>query len=131
MRLLLDTHVWLWMGSWPERLGANTREEVSNPANGLFLSIASAWEITEKKARGKLELPMDVATYLTSRLAHSQANLLTISLEHIFALRSLPEHHRDPFDRMIVAQALAEGMQLVTADTQVLSYPVATLDARQ
>src|SRR5271165_654595 len=115
----------------PERLGTRARSAIADRANALFLSIASTWEIVEKNARGKLELPADVAAYITSRLSRSQASLLGISLEHVLALRSLPYHHRDPFDRMIVAQALVEGMQLVTADAQVLSYAVATIDARQ
>lgn len=115
----------------PERLGAAAHNAVADPGNALFLSLASAWEIVEKNTRGKLDLPLDVATYLTSRLALSQAMLLTISLEHILALRSLPSHHRDPFDRMILAQAFVEGMPLVTADARMLDYPVSTIDARQ
>lgn len=119
------------MGFSPDRIRDTARSAIKDRANALYLSIASAWEILEKDARGKLTLPEDATTYLKSRLARSQAKLLPIALEHIFALRVLPDHHRDPFDRMIVAQAMVEDMRLVTADAHVLSYPVATLDARR
>ncbi|MFY9737457.1 MAG: type II toxin-antitoxin system VapC family toxin [Candidatus Cybelea sp.] len=131
MKLLLDTHVWLWMGFAPQRLGAESRSLLANRANALFLSIASAWEIVLNEARGKLELPMDAPEYLRSRIALSGAELLDLSLDHLFALSSLPDHHRDPFDRMLVAQAKVEGMSLMSADPRVLSYRVATIDARR
>jgi PIN domain nuclease of toxin-antitoxin system len=121
VKLLLDTHVWLWMALEPERLGTVARAAIADRGNALFLSIASAWEIAVKRARGKLELPMDAATYIGSRLSRSQATLLAISLDHVFALSSLPDRHRDPFDRMLVAQALVEGMRLVSADPHILS----------
>jgi PIN domain nuclease of toxin-antitoxin system len=131
VKLLLDAHVWLWMALEPERIGGTARSLISDRANMLFLSIASAWEIAIKDSLGKLELPMDAATYVRSRLTRSGASLLNISLDHVFALGSLPRQHRDPFDRMLVAQALVEGMTLVTADPRLLAYPVAAIDARQ
>ncbi|MFY9861134.1 MAG: type II toxin-antitoxin system VapC family toxin [Candidatus Cybelea sp.] len=129
--MLLDTHVWLWMALQPQRLGEASRSMIADRANSLFLSIASTWEIVVKQARGKLELPTDVATYLRSRLPRSGATLLDVSLDHVFALDSIPDRHRDPFDRMLVAQALVEGMKLVSADPRILAYPIATIDARQ
>jgi PIN domain nuclease of toxin-antitoxin system len=114
----------------PQRLGATARGAIADRANPLFLSIASAWEMVVKDALGKLALPMDAASYVSTRLSISQTSLLAISLDHISALRSLPDAHRDPFDRMRVAQALVEGMRLVSADPHVLAYPVATIDAR-
>ena len=131
MKLLLDTHVWLWMALAPQRLGADARSMLTDRANALFLSIASAWEIVLKDARGKLELPMDAPAYLRSRIALSGAELLNLSLDHLFALRSLPDHHGDPFDRILVAQAKVEGMSLMSADPRVLSHRVATIDARR
>jgi PIN domain nuclease of toxin-antitoxin system len=119
------------MGMQPERLGTLSRSMVVDRHNSLFLSMASAWEIVMKHSRGKLELPADAATYVRSRLAISGADILDISLEHVFALASIPDRHRDPFDRMLVAQALVEGMSLITADPHILSYPVATIDARE
>jgi PIN domain nuclease of toxin-antitoxin system len=131
VRLLLDAHVWLWMALEPERLGVTARSILTSRANGLFLSIATAWEMAVKHSRGKLELPVDPADYVRTRLSISQVTLLPVTLDHIAALSSLPERHRDPFDRMLVAQAKVEGLSLVTADPHVLAYPVATIDARQ
>ncbi len=131
MKLLLDTHVWLWMALAPERLGADSRSLLADRGNALFLSIASAWEIVVKDARGKLELPMDAPAYLRSRVARSGAELLNISLDHLFALSSLPDHHRDPFDRVLAAQAKVEGMSLMSADARVLAFPILTIDARR
>jgi PIN domain nuclease of toxin-antitoxin system len=131
VKLLLDTHVWLWMALAPQRLGADSRSMLADRGNTLFLSIASAWEIVIKDARGRLELPMDAPTYLRSRLARSGAELLNLSLDHLFALDSLPDRHRDPFDRVLAAQAKVEGMSLISADPRVLAYPVLTIDARR
>jgi PIN domain nuclease of toxin-antitoxin system len=131
VKLLLDTQVWLWMGLEPDRLGSNARAAIVDPQNALFLSIASAWELVLKQNSGKLELPTDAPGYVRTRLARSQTTLLEISLDHLVALTALPGHRRDPFDRMLVAQAYAESMRLVSADSRVLSYPVATMDARR
>ena len=131
MKLLLDTHVWLWMGFAPQRLGAESRSLLADRANALFLSIASAWEIVLKEARGKLELPMDAPEYLRSRIALSGAELLDLSLDHLFALSSLPDHHRDPFDRMLVAQAKVEGMSLDLRRSARSFLSVVTIDARR
>ncbi|MGA2760092.1 MAG: type II toxin-antitoxin system VapC family toxin [Candidatus Cybelea sp.] len=131
MKLLLDTHVWLWMALAPQHLGDDSRSMLEDRGNALFLSIASAWEIVVKDARGKLDLPMDAPTYLRSRLARSGAELLNLSLDHLFALDSIPYHHRDPFDRVLVAQAKVEGMTLMSADPRVLAYPILTADARR
>jgi len=131
VKLLLDTHVWLWMALAPEHLGDDSRSMLADRGNALFLSVASAWEIVVKDARGKLELPMDAPTYLRSRLPRSGAELLNLSLDHLFALSSLPEHHGDPFDRVLVAQAKVEGMSLMSADHHVLAYPILTIDARR
>ncbi len=115
----------------PQRLGADSRALLADRTNPLFLSIASAWEIVVKAARGRLELPMDAPVYLKSRLARSGAELLNLSLDHLSALGSLPDHHRDPFDRVLVAQAKVEGMSLISADPRVLAYPIVTIDARR
>jgi PIN domain nuclease of toxin-antitoxin system len=131
VKLLLDTHVWLWMALAPQHLGDDSRSMLEDRGNALFLSIASAWEIVVKDARGKLDLPMDAPTYLRSRLARSGAELLNLSLDHLFALDSIPYHHRDPFDRVLVAQAKVEGMTLMSADPRVLAYPILTADARR
>ena len=130
MKLLLDTHVWLWMGLAPERLGRKTRALLEDPENDLALSVASAWEIILKYRRGKLELPMEAPEYIRTRLRRSGASMLAIALDHVLALASLDERHRDPFDRILVAQALSESRSLVTADPRLLDYPILTFDAR-
>ena len=129
MRLLLDTHCWLWLGFEPKRLGRKTRALLSDLGNETYLSAVSAWEIVLKSARGKLRLPADPATYVRTRLRISQTSPLDVSLEHALALTALPEIHRDPFDRMLVAQAQVEGMTIVTADQRIARYNVLIHDA--
>lgn len=122
--------MWLWMELEPKRLGPKTRKILENASNDLAFSVASAWEITLKSVRGKLELPMDASEYIRTRLRRSGTAVLPIALEHVLAIGSLEELHRDPFDRMLLAQALVESRTLVTADRRLLDYPVLTTDAR-
>ena len=129
MRLLVDTHVWLWQGADPERLGPQTRALLEDRGNDLFLSIASIWELSIKVAAGKLRLPLDFKPFVETRLEKSEASVLNISLNHVLAVREPRPIHGDPFDRMLVCQAHCESMTLVTADSRLLDYPVKTLDA--
>jgi PIN domain nuclease of toxin-antitoxin system len=119
------------MGLDPERLGAKTRKLLSDSATELFLSAAGAWEIVVKATRGKLALPIDAATYIRTRLRTSQTLILPISLDHILTLATLPERHRDPFDRIMLAQAASESVPFVTADDVLLKYAIKTIDARK
>jgi PIN domain nuclease of toxin-antitoxin system len=128
---LLDTHVWLWMSLTPDKLGVRARAALRDRRNSLYLSIVSIWEMTIKNGLGKLDLPLDVQTFVRRFLPISQSSLLELSLDHVFALTSVPKRHGDKFDRMLVAQARVEGMSLMSADPHILSYPVATIDARQ
>ncbi len=130
MKLLLDTHVWLWMGLEPKRIGRKARALLEDPANQLGVSVASAWEIILKTARGKLELPMDASEYIRTRFRRAGATVLPITLDHVLALASLKEQHNDPFDRILVAQALSESRTLITADERLLAYPIISVDAR-
>jgi len=130
MNLLLDTHVWLWMELAPKRLGSKTRKILENTSNDLAFSVVSAWEIILKSARGRLELPMDASEYLRTRLKRSGTVILPVALEHVLAVASLEERHRDPFDRLLLAQALVESRTFVTADVRLLDYPVLTTNAR-
>ena len=130
VRVLLDTHVWLRAALEPERLGERARDALADRSNALFVSIASIWEMTIKASLKKLDLRPDAEAFVRKYLPKSGSELLDLSLDHIFALRSLPDHHGDPFDRILVAQALTEGMTIVTADPRVIAYPVAALDAR-
>ena len=130
MRLLIDTHCWLWLGLEPKRLGRKTRALLGDLASETHLSAAGAWEIVIKAARGKLRLPLDAATYVRTRLRLSQTSALPISLDHVLAIAALPEVHRDPFDRIMIAQAQVENMTIVTSDRQIARYNVLVHDAR-
>lgn len=130
MRLLVDTHVWLWQGADVKRLGSQTRALLEDRGNELYLSIASIWELSIKVAAGKLRLPLDFKPFVETRLGKSEACLLNVSLNHALAVRELQPIHGDPFDRMLVCQARCESMTLVTADSRLFGYPVKTLDAR-
>ncbi|HVS45718.1 MAG TPA: type II toxin-antitoxin system VapC family toxin [Verrucomicrobiae bacterium] len=130
MRLLLDTHVWIWQGAQSKRLGAQTRAALEDRKNELFLSIASIWELAIKDEAGKLNLPVEFQVFVRTLLAKSETALLNVSLDHLFVLKSLERRHRDPFDRLLVAQAQIEAMTLVTADERLFPYPAPTLDAR-
>lgn len=112
-----------------ERLGKRTRALLANPDNELRLSTASAWEAVIKAGLGKLEVVGDPATFLRTRLAKQQIVPLPIAFEHVLGVNALPDIHRDPFDRLIVAQALYEDMPLVTADIALKAYGVVILDA--
>lgn len=125
MRLLLDTQVLIWSLLSPDRLLATTREAIQDGANDVFVSIASPWEIAIKKSRGNLDPPDD----LDVQLAEKCFSLLPISLRHTHAIESLPHHHGDPFDRMLVAQAQTDGLTIVTSDPKIARYQVAVMRA--
>lgn len=129
MRLLLDTHVWLWMLAEPERLGHRSRELVLDGSNDLLLSSASTWELSIKAGLGRIDLPEPPATYVPSRIRAS--GVTAIPIEHAPAARvaSLPPHHRDPFDRLLVAQAIDLDVPLLSADPALSAYDVEVLDA--
>lgn len=129
MRLLLDTHCWLWMQTAPERLGERALEAIRNPENELFLSAASAWEIAIRYALDRLPLPVPPAVYVPSRMESSGVRGLPVEHRHALATAALPAHHRDPFDRLLVAQAGVEGLTLLTADPQLTAYDIALLRA--
>lgn len=123
MELLLDTHVLLWALADDARLASAVRHELVSPRTRLVVSAASAWEIGIKQGLGRLDIPGD----LTAQLTALRAEELPISIDHALAAASLPPHHHDPFDRMLVAQAVAEGLTIVTHDAAVMRYDVAVL----
>ncbi len=123
MRLLLDTNALIWSMARRERIPATALEAIEDRSNNVFVSVVSAWEIEIKAAKGKLELPTD----LDSAFAAQSFVHLPVTMKHAYAVETLPPHHRDPFDRMIIAQAHLEGMTLVTSDTEIPRYPVAVL----
>lgn len=129
MRILLDTQCFLWMHAEPDRLSARARRLVTSPSNELLLSAASAWEIAIKAGLGKLRLPEPVADYVSSRMA--ETGVRGLAVEHVHALRvaSLPRHHVDPFDRLLVAQADVEALPILTSDRTFRAYGIRVLPA--
>ncbi len=123
-QILLDTHAWLWMNGSPERLSEAAQELLSDAENPLFLSAASVWEIAIKAAGGKLVLPEPTERYIVARLAANQIDALAMRPLHAIRAAALPMHHRDPFDRMLVAQAQIEGLELMTHDQILRRYEV-------
>jgi PIN domain nuclease of toxin-antitoxin system len=126
VRLLLDTSAFLWWLENDDRLGPIARSAIADPENEAYVSSASAWEISVKRASGKLEADFDVA----ASLEPNSFLPLTIDIAHAVAAGELPRHHKDPFDRMLVAQAQLENLTLVTDDPEIGKYEVDLLDAR-
>lgn len=126
MTILLDTHVWLWMLGDPDRLGA-LRPRVEDESNALLFSAASLWEIAIEHASGRLPLPEPPGTFVPSRIRATGVTPISVEHTHALAVASLPPHHRDPFDRLLVAQALAYDVPLATADMVVQAYGIRTL----
>lgn len=128
--ILLDSHAWLWMNGAPERLGAEAREHLADAETMLYLSAASIWEIAIKAENGKLELPgRSTESYVLERIISNRVEVLPIRPLHALRAAALPPHHRDPFDRMLVAQAILEGCPLMTADSKIRLYDVETISA--
>jgi PIN domain nuclease of toxin-antitoxin system len=123
-RVLLDTHVFLRALSAPEKLSTQALDIISDPKSEVFISSAVVWEIVIKYSLGKLELPSDPTTYLPARITQLGFRYLPITHEHALTVTVLPKHHRDPFDRMLVAQARFEGMTLISSDPSVRRYGV-------
>jgi PIN domain nuclease of toxin-antitoxin system len=125
MRLLLDTHIMLWwLSDETDRIGATTADAIRH-ADDVLISVASVWEVEIKRASGKLETDED----LPNALRMSGFEVLDIRIDHTTRAARLPKHHGDPFDRMLIAQAQAEGLTLVTADKLIPLYDVAIMHA--
>ncbi|MEM6403938.1 MAG: type II toxin-antitoxin system VapC family toxin [Cyanobacteria bacterium P01_D01_bin.116] len=124
MKALLDTHAFIWWVTDDSRLSSTARGIIADESNVLFLSAASAWEIVIKVRLGKLNLPEPPETYIPSRLTMNRFESLPIQMVHALQVVNLPDFHRDPFDRIIIAQSQVEKMPIVTVDTQVTRYPV-------
>ena len=123
MRILLDTHCWLWLQADPGKFSSATLSLLEDPAHELLLSAASCWELSIKYSLGKLPLPEPAETYVLKRLERHGVIGLSIELRHALHAGTLPMLHRDPFDRLLVAQAQLEGLALPTADSKVRAYP--------
>jgi len=123
MKLLLDTHTFLWWDSEPEKLSRRALELCQNPENMIVLSVASIWEMQIKIQLGKLKIKMPLAEMIEQQQQNG-IEILPVEASHIFAVESLPNYHKDPFDRLIVAQAIVEDAILVSADPLISQYPV-------
>ena len=127
MNYLLDTNVWLWSLWEPDRIAPTARQEIADLSNTVFLSAVTSWEVSIKAAAGKLKLPEAPTSYVPQRMAQQGLRPLPVSHPHALAVFALPPHHRDPFDRMLVAQAISEGLTLITSDRELKRYPVEIL----
>ncbi len=123
MKLLLDTHVFLWLAGGPEKLTGRALEACKNRRNPIYLSVVSAWEIQVKSQLGKLTLDDPLAELVREQQAVNGLRILGVELSHVLELEALPSIHGDPFDRLLVAQARVESHHLVTADRTVRRYP--------
>ncbi|HGY08464.1 MAG TPA: type II toxin-antitoxin system VapC family toxin [Oceanithermus profundus] len=126
-RLLLDTHAFLWWISDDPRLSPAAREAIADGASEVFLSAVSVWEMVIKMGLGRLELPEDLESFLARQLQVNGFRPLAMTLPHALAVRHLPDVHKDPFDRLLVAQAQHEELVLVSGDAAVRRYPVSVI----
>ena len=127
MRALLNTHAFIWWVTDDSQLSANARNVIADSGNILFLSVVSAWEIVIKNKLGKLTLPEPVEQYIPGRLAINRFESLPIQMSHVLQVASLPSIHRDPFDRILIAQSQVENLPIVTIDQQITQYLVQTI----
>lgn len=124
MDLLFDTNALVWSLDTPDRLSQQARAGIEDARNRVFVSVISPWEMAIKLALGKLTMPPDLATWLPTTLASYGFTVLPIDLPHVLTAERLPRHHRDPFDRLLIAQALVEGLVVVTGDSKFEPYGV-------
>jgi PIN domain nuclease of toxin-antitoxin system len=127
MRLLLDTHGFLWFAAGSSQLSERAKALIEDGENDCFLSIASLWEISIKVTIGKLDLEEPFGAFVRQELKKNRIFLLPINLEHIERVAALPLFHRDPFDRIIAAQGLVEGMAIISRDEELDAYNVERL----
>ena len=128
MRILLDTHIFIWWDSDPDKLSSTAKVHCESEDNTLVLSVASVWEMQIKQQLGKLTLRQPLAELIADQQKTNGFEILPITLSHVLALDQLPLHHKDPFDRLLIAQAKNEDMSLLTADDVMKQYEVELLD---
>lgn len=127
LRALLDTHSFIWFISGDERLSSRARAVIEAPGNSMLVSVASLWEIAIKHSLGKLPLGRPFTQLIPDELARQHIGVLAIELHHLAELLQLPQHHRDPFDRLIVAQARSEGWPVISVDPALDAYGIQRL----
>lgn len=124
MKLLLDTHAFLWLRSKPHKVPATVLTAYGNPENRIYLSLVSIWEMQIKHQIGKLHLDLSLEELIQRQCDENMLEILPITMSHIFRLEHLPAHHKDPFDRLLIAQAHEEKLSLVSADSMMNQYKV-------
>lgn len=124
MRILLDTHVFLWLRNDPKQISDKVLTAYYNINNDIFLSMASIWEMQIKYQLGKLELKLPLSELIEEQVLNNGLQVLPIETDHIFALADLPFHHKDPFDRIILIQSQLENLKLASADTVFSNYKI-------
>lgn len=127
MNILLDTHIFIWSTGNPEKLSQRVTDLLTDTGNTWILSIASVWEIQIKVQLGKLNLNSSLPVLIENQQRVNNLQLLPIELAHIWGLANLPNHHRDPFDRLLIAQAIVEQIPLVSIDSVFDNYPIQRL----
>ncbi len=127
MKALLDTHTFLWWISNDPQLSLRARQVIADSATDLFLSVASGWEIAIKSHLGKLRLPPDLQGFVAEQVRVNEIQVLPIEMMHVLHVHTLPDYHRDPFDRLLVAQSQLEKMPILTGDAQIGRYAVAVI----
>jgi len=130
VKLLLDTHIWLWLKTDPHRLPTPVRRRLSSDSTSLYLSAVCVMEISIKQAIGKLKLGATTTEFVDELLAKGAVPAV-VGIDHAIVAGTLPLHHRDPFDRTLIAQAQVEELTLVTADPRILRYDIPTIDVRR
>ena len=126
MNLLLDTHTFIWWDSNASHLSQKAQALIGDPSNSIYLSLVSIWEIQIKRNLGKLQIRKPIQDILTEQRANG-VNTLQIEIKHLIELDNLPNHHKDPFDRLLIAQAASEGLTLLTKDKFFQDYQVSVI----
>lgn len=127
LRVLLDTHAFLWWITDDPRLSKRARAVIRSGRNELFLSAASGWEIAVKAGLGRIRLPEPIGSFLLDQMVRNGIEAMPVSMRHALHVHTLPLLHRDPFDRMLVAQAQLEALEILTADPAIRQYAVKTI----
>lgn len=124
MRLLLDTHAFLWAIAEEERLSQRVRDLLQDLNNDVLVSLASIWEIAIKAGLGHLDVPDDLEGFIAKQLSRTGIAMLPIEFRHVVGVRDLPMHHRDPFDRLLIAQSRIERIPIISVDARFNAYGV-------
>src|SRR6266852_893870 len=127
MKLLLDTHIFICWADHPEKLSPAALSALEDEVNELLLSVASVWEMQNKIQLGKLKLSLPLKDLIKSQQETNDITVSPVALTHVLALDALPFHHKDPFDRLLIAQSIEENLTLVTADSQSSAYSIKLL----